>query len=77
MLFDNNVSRLDQRLHGTRILLAVENCAAHPRDIEGIQNAESLFPTYHGMKKIQPSDTRITRTSQMFPTQKNSFGGVK
>lgn len=51
VLFDNNVCPLDQKLHGTRILLVVENSAAHPRDIEGLQNVEPLFPTYHDMKK--------------------------
>ncbi|XP_027351220.1 uncharacterized protein LOC113862331 [Abrus precatorius] len=43
VLFDEYVRSFDQMMHGRRVLLVVDNCPAHPRNIEGLRNVELFF----------------------------------
>ncbi|XP_024639887.1 CENP-B homolog protein 2-like [Medicago truncatula] len=54
VLFDEYVRSFDQMMHGRRVLLVVDNCPAHPRNIEGLRNVELFFLPPNMTSKIQP-----------------------
>ena len=51
---------------GRRILLVVDNCPAHHRNIEGLQNVELCFLPPNMTSKIQPCDAGIIRAFKMY-----------
>ncbi|XP_028234419.1 tigger transposable element-derived protein 6-like [Glycine soja] len=59
VLFDEYVRSFDQMMHGRRVLLVVDNCPAHPRNIEGLRNVELFFLPPNMTSKIQPCDMDI------------------
>ncbi|KAH1256564.1 CENP-B 2 [Glycine max] len=61
VLFDEYVCSFDQMMHGRRVLLVVDNCPAHPRNIEGLRNVELFFLPPNMTSKIQPCDAGIIR----------------
>ena len=65
VLFDEYVRSFDQMMHGRRVLLVVDNCPAHPRNIEGLRNVELFFLPPNMTSKIQPCDARIIRAFKM------------
>ncbi|KAH1194248.1 ARS-binding protein 1 [Glycine max] len=65
VLFDEYVRSFDQMMHGRRVLLVVDNCPTHPRNIEGLRNVELFFLPPNMTSKIQPCDTGIIRTFKM------------
>ena len=65
VLFDEYVRSFDQMMHGRRVLLVVDNCPAHPRNIEGLRNVELFFLPPNMTSKIQPCDVGIIRAFKM------------
>ncbi|XP_024642354.1 tigger transposable element-derived protein 6-like [Medicago truncatula] len=65
VLFDEYVRSFDQMMHGRRVLLVVDNCPAHPRNIEGLRNVELFFLPPNMTSKIQPCDAGIIRAFKM------------
>ncbi|XP_024634731.1 CENP-B homolog protein 2-like [Medicago truncatula] len=65
VLFDEYVRSFDQMMHGRRVLLVVDNCPAHPRNIEGLRNVELFFLPPNVTSKIQPCDAGIIRAFKM------------
>ncbi|KAL5146375.1 CENP-B 2 [Glycine soja] len=65
VLFDEYVRSFDQMMHGRRVLLVVDNCPAHPRNIEGLRNVELFFLPPNMTSKIQPCDAGIIRVFKM------------
>ncbi|KAL5155498.1 ARS-binding protein 1 [Glycine soja] len=65
VLFDEYVRSFDQMMHGRRVLLVVDNCPAHPRNIEGLRNIELFFLPPNMTSKIQPCDVGIIRAFKM------------
>ncbi|CAK8571898.1 unnamed protein product [Lathyrus sativus] len=61
VLFDEYVRSFDQMMHGRRVLLVVDNCPAHPRNIEGLRNIELFFLPPNMTSKIQPYDAGMIR----------------
>ncbi|KAH1225169.1 CENP-B 2 [Glycine max] len=53
-------------MHGRRVLLVVDNCPAHPRNIEGLRNVELFFLPPNMTSKIQPYDVGIIRAFKMY-----------
>ena len=43
----------------------VDNCSAHPRNTEGLQNVELFFLPPNMISKIQPCDAGIVRAFKM------------
>ncbi|XP_039689508.1 CENP-B homolog protein 2-like [Medicago truncatula] len=60
-----DVRSFDQMMHGRRVLLVVDNCPAHPRNIEGLRNVELFFLPPNMTSKIQPCDAGIIRAFKM------------
>ncbi|KAH1232856.1 ARS-binding protein 1 [Glycine max] len=52
-------------MYGRRVLLVVDNCPAHPRNIEGLRNVELFFLPPNMTSKIQPCDAGIIRAFKM------------
>ncbi|XP_074325951.1 CENP-B homolog protein 2-like [Apium graveolens] len=46
VLFDEYIRWFDSQMQGRRILFVVDNCPAHPKNIEGLQNVELYFLEY-------------------------------
>ena len=69
MLFDEYVRSFDQMMHGRRVLLVVDNCPAHPRNIEGLRNVELFFLPPNMTSKIQPCDVGIIRAFKMLTVE--------
>ncbi|KAH1266212.1 ARS-binding protein 1 [Glycine max] len=65
VLFDEYVRSFDQMMHGRRVLLVVDNCPAHQRNIEGLRNVELFFLPPNMTSKIQPCDAGIIRAFKM------------
>ncbi|CAK8541475.1 unnamed protein product [Lathyrus sativus] len=65
VLFDEYVRSFDQMMHGRRVLLVVDNCPAHPRNIEGLRNVELFFLPPNIASKIQSCDAGIIRAFKM------------
>ncbi|KAH1189473.1 ARS-binding protein 1 [Glycine max] len=65
VLFDEYVRSFDQMMHGRRVLLVVDNCPAHPRNIEGLRNFELFFLPSNMTSNIQPCDAGIIRAFKM------------
>ena len=51
---------------GRRILLVVDDCPAHHRNIEGLQNVELFFLPPNMTSKIQPCDVGIIRAFKIY-----------
>lgn len=49
-----------EKKHGRRVLFVVDNCPAHLRNIEGLQNSKLFLPP-NMTSKIQPCDAGIIR----------------
>ncbi|KAH1246141.1 CENP-B 2 [Glycine max] len=65
VFFDEYVRSFDQMMHGRRVLLVVDNCPTHPRNIEGLRNVKLLFLPPNMTSKIQPCDVGIIRAFKM------------
>ncbi|XP_059281701.1 uncharacterized protein LOC132035439 [Lycium ferocissimum] len=65
VIFDEYIRWFDHKTHGRRILLVVDNCPAHPRNMEGLQNVQLLFLPPNMTSKIQPCDAGIIRAFKM------------
>ncbi|CAI8600091.1 unnamed protein product [Vicia faba] len=65
VLFDEYVRSFDQIIHGRRVLLVVDSCPTHPRNIEGLINVELFFFPPNMTSKIQPCDAGIIRVFKM------------
>lgn len=65
VLFDEYIRWFDSQMQGRRILFVVDNCPAHPKNIEGLQNVELYFLPPNMTSKIQPCDAGIIRAFKM------------
>ncbi|XVF51243.1 hypothetical protein PTKIN_Ptkin04bG0168800 [Pterospermum kingtungense] len=65
VLFEEYVRRLDRKMIGRKIILLVDNCPAHPKSIEGLQNVELFFLPPNTISKIQPCDAGIIQAFKM------------
>lgn len=65
VLFDEYVRYLDRKMHGRKFLLVVDNCPAHPKIVEGLQNVELFFLPPNMTSKIQPCDAGIIKAFKM------------
>ncbi|XP_049346572.1 CENP-B homolog protein 2-like [Solanum verrucosum] len=53
-------------MHGRRVLLMVDYCPSHNRNIEGLKNVELFFLPPNRTSKIQPCDTGIISSFKMY-----------
>ncbi|XP_074359364.1 ARS-binding protein 1-like [Apium graveolens] len=60
-----DVRWFDSQMQGRRILFVVDNCPAHPKNIEGLQNVELYFLPPNMTSKIQSCDAGIIRAFKM------------
>lgn len=65
VLFEEYVRWFDHKMNGRKTLLMVDNCPAHPKHIEGLQNVELFFLPPNMTSKIQPCDAGIIRAFKM------------
>ncbi|XP_010419288.1 PREDICTED: CENP-B homolog protein 2-like [Camelina sativa] len=65
VIFEEYIRWFDQIMHGRRVLFVVDNCPAHPRNIEGLHNVELFFLPPNMTSKIQPCDAGIIRAFKM------------
>ncbi|CAA7037302.1 unnamed protein product [Microthlaspi erraticum] len=65
VIFEEYIRWFDSRMHGRRVLFVVDNCPAHPKNIEGLQNVELFFLPPNMTSKIQPCDAGIIRAFKM------------
>lgn len=43
VIFKEYIRWFDKKLHGRRVLFVVDDCPAHPKNIEELQNVELFF----------------------------------
>lgn len=55
------VQWLDRKMLGTKFLLVTDNCPAHTKTIEGLQNIELFYLPPNMASKIQSCDAGIIR----------------
>ncbi|KAM3319815.1 hypothetical protein P3S67_007015 [Capsicum chacoense] len=65
ILFREYVQQLDAKMDGRKILLIVDNCPAHPKNVEDLRNVELFFLPPNTTSKIQPCDAGIIRAFKM------------
>lgn len=65
VIFEEYIRWFDKKMHGRRVLFVVDNCPAHPKNIEGLQNVELFFLPPNMTSKIQPCDAGIIRAFKM------------
>ncbi|XP_049357088.1 CENP-B homolog protein 2-like [Solanum verrucosum] len=53
-------------MHSRQVLLMVDNCPAHNRNIEGLQNVELFFLPPNMISKIEPCDAGLIRVFKMY-----------
>ena len=66
VLFDEYIRWFDHKMHGRQVLFMVDNCPAHNRNIEGLQNVELFILPPNMTSKIQPCDAGIIRAFKMY-----------
>ena len=62
VLFEEYVRWFDKKIDGRQVLLVIDNCPAHPKVIQRLQNVELFFLPPNTTSKIQPCDGENYKT---------------
>ncbi|XP_024005406.1 CENP-B homolog protein 2-like [Eutrema salsugineum] len=65
VIFKEYIRWFDKKMHGRKVLSVINNCPAHPKNIEGLQNIDLFFLPPNMTSKIQPCDAGIIRDFKM------------